>query len=108
MKDALGCGNQLLFGDISPGDTLVFGEFVHLHINANHIAAFARNNQQAALAGRLDQRLETDIREVGIDQYIHHAPGVVGGLPLKRQPHGLTHVTARAVTAEHISGADGF
>ena len=51
MKNALRSGNQLFKGDVAPSYALVLGEFVHLYVDANHVAAFSRNDQQATLAG---------------------------------------------------------
>ena len=108
VKNTLCCGNQLFKGDVAPGHALVFSKFVHLYINPGHITAFARNDQQTAFTGRLDQRLETEIRKVGVDQYVHHAPGMVGRLALQMQTHGLAHATARTVATNNVAGPNGF
>ena len=84
MEDALRCGDQLIEGDVASGHALVLVQFVHLDIQPHHVAALARNHHDAAVAGRLDQCLETDVGKIRVEQDIHHAPGVVGGIALER------------------------
>ena len=55
MEDALRRGDQMIGGDVPARDPLVLVELVEFDIDADQIAAFARNDQDAALAGRLDQ-----------------------------------------------------
>ena len=89
-------------------DPLVRVELVELDIDADQIAAFARDEQDAALAGGLDQRLQADIGEVGDGKDIHHAPGLIGRIPAQRAPERLAHGAARAVAADDIARLDRF
>ena len=88
------------------GDPFVLVELVELDIDANQIAAFARDDQDAAVVGGLDQRLQADIGEVGDGQHIHHAPGLIGRIAVQRAPEGLAHGAARAVAADDVAGLD--
>ena len=78
--------DQIVDGDVAIRDSFAGVELVHLDIQANEIAAFARDDDDAAVVGGLDQRLEADVREVGDGQHVHHAPGVIGGVAVQRAP----------------------
>ena len=83
-------------------------ELVELDIDTDQVAALARNDEDAAFVGRLDQRLEADIGEVGDGEHVHHAPGLIGRVAAKRPTDRLAHGAARAVAADDIAGPDRF
>ncbi len=86
-------------------DPLVLVELVELDIDADQVAALARDENDVALAGRLDQRLHADVGEVGDGQHVHHAPCVIGRVPVQRQAERPAHRAACAVAADHVAGA---
>ena len=75
--------DQIVGRDVAIGDALVGAELVELDIQAKQIAALARNDDDAAVAGGLDQRLEADVGEIGDGEHVHHAPGVIGGVAVR-------------------------
>ena len=101
-------GDQMVGSDVPARHPLILVELVELDIEADEIAAFPGNDQEAAFIGRLDRRLHADVGEVGDGQHIHDAPGLVGRIPAQRQPERLAHGAARAVATDHESGPHGF
>ena len=70
------------------------------------MAALARNEDDVALARRLDQRLQPDVGEVGDHQHVHHAPGLIGGIADQRPPQRLADDAACAVATDDVASAD--
>ena len=87
--------------DVEARHPFVLAEFLELDVEADEIAALPRNDQEAALAGRLDRRLDAEVGKVADRQDIHDAPGLVGEVALKRQSERSPHRAARAVAADH-------
>ena len=56
-------GDEALDGDGPVGDALLLAQLVELDIHAHQIATLARDDQKATLVGRMDRRLEADVRE---------------------------------------------
>ena len=78
--------------------------FVELDIDAEEIAALARNDERAAFVGRLDRRFQADVGEVGNSQQIHDAPGLAGRVPAQLSTKRLAHGAARAVATDDELG----
>ena len=55
--------DQIVGRDVAVGDPLAGVELVELDIEAEQIAALARDDDDAAVVGGLDQRLEANVRE---------------------------------------------
>ena len=107
-EDLLRGGNQILEADIAVANTFTFAKGFHLDIDAGHIAAFARNDQQGTTASCLYQGLLANIRKVCDSQNIHHAPRLVGGITFQLQPHGTANRAARTITADKIARLHSF
>ena len=108
VEDTPGARDHVVDRDIPVGDAFARIELVHLDIDAEQIAALARDDDDAAVLGRLDQAFHTHVREIGCRQHIHHAPGVIGRIATQGAAEGLAHGAARAVAADDIAGADGL
>ncbi len=100
--------DQVVVADVAIGNPFAGFELVEFDVQPEQIAAFPRNDDDAAVVGGLDQRLEAHVRKVGHGQHIHHAPGVVGGIAMQRAPDALAHGAARPVAAHDITRPDGF
>ena len=86
---------------------LLFG--VHLaevNVHSEEVAAFARDQQDAAAGSGLDGALEADIWEVRDCQDIHDAPGVIGLVSGEGAADGLAHLAACTVGADNVFGLD--
>src|SRR5262245_16255762 len=105
-KDPLYGRDQAVDSDVPTGDPFVLVEFVQLDVDANEIASFARDDQNAALVGGLDQTFHADIRKVGDGENIHHAPRLIGRVPAQRAPEGLAHGASRPVATHDIPGLE--
>ena len=108
MKDATGGGDKVLSGDVKARGALVLGELVELDIDAEHVSALARNDQSAAVVGRLDCRLAADIGKVGNSEDVHYAPCLVGGVTMQRPAERPAHGAVRAITADDKAGTYRF
>ena len=108
IEDPLRLRDHVVGRDVAVGDPLADVELGELDIDADQIAAFPRDDEDAAVVGRLDQRLEADVGKVGDGQHVHHAPGVVGGIAVQLAPDRLAHRAARAVAADDIARLDGL
>ena len=100
--------DQVIGRDVAVGDPLAGVELGEFDIEPDQIAAFARDDDDAAVVGRLDQRLEADVGEVGDGKDVHDAPGMVGGIAAQLAPDRFAHHAARAVAAHDIAGPDGL
>src|SRR5271165_3127753 len=108
MQDPPRRGDQIVGRDVQARGPFVLIEFLELDVEADEITAFAWNDQEAAFIGRLDRRLEANVGEVGDGQDIHYAPGLIGRIPIERQPERPADGAARAVAADDEPGLDGF
>src|SRR5262249_42205565 len=99
-------GDELIDSDMAACYPFADFEFGELDVQANEVAAFPRNDQDAALMGGLDQRLAANVRKIGDGQHVHDAPGVVRGVATKLASHRRAHDAARAVAADDVTGAD--
>src|SRR3984893_356767 len=108
MQDSLRRSDHIIDGYVPARDPFVFLELVELNIDADQIAAFTGDDQDAAFVGRLYRRLQADVGEIGDRQYVHDAPGLIGRVPMKRPPEAAAHDAARTVTTNHITGLHGF
>ena len=100
--------DQVVRRDVAVGDPLAGVEIGEFDIEPDEITALARDDDDAAVAGRLDQRLEANVGEVGDGKHVHDAPGMVGGIAAQLAPDRLAHHAARAVTAHDVAGPDGL
>ena len=107
FDDAVGGRDHVVLGELLAGGLFAFLELVEFHVHAEHIAAFARQDQHIAFVRRRDQALLPHVREVGVGEDVHHAPGLVGGVAMQFTADGLAHRRVRAVAAHHIVGAHG-
>ena len=78
--------DQIIRRDVAGGDALADFELGELNIQPNEITALARDDDDAAIVGRLDQRLEANVGKVGDGKDVHHAPGMVGGIAVQFAP----------------------
>ena len=53
----------------------------------------------------MDHRFQPDIGKVRFNQHIHHAPGLIGGVPRQIATDGAAHAAARPVAPDDIAGA---
>ena len=83
-------------------------QLAELDIEPHQVAALARDDDDVALLGRLDQRLGPDVREIGDGEHVHHAPGLVGRIAGQFAADGPAHGAAGAVAADHVAGAQRF
>src|SRR5262249_45344170 len=83
-------------------------ELGELDIEADEVAAFPGDDDDAALIVRLDQRLAANVREIGDGQHIHDPPGVVGGIAAKLAPNRGTDHAARTVAAYRVADPARF
>ena len=58
MQDSLRRGDHIIDGDVPARDPFVFLELVEFNINADQIAAFPGDDQDAAFVGRLYRGLQ--------------------------------------------------
>ena len=82
---------------------------VHLaevHVHPEEVAAFARDQQDAAAGAGLDGALGADVREVGDGEDVHDAPGVVGLVAGQVAADRLADFAARSVCTHDVLGAD--
>ena len=84
---------------------VVLGNPAEVDIAPEQVAALTRNVEDMALVGG-DDALGADVREVGVGDHVHHAPGMVGDLALVRGADGLAHARMGAVTADDVFCAD--
>src|SRR5699024_2962859 len=80
---------------------IVFGDGAQVDVHPAQVAAFTRDVQDIAGLG-VDRALGAPVREVGIHQDVHHAPGMHGGTADVLTADGLAHRAAGAVAAGHI------
>ena len=102
-ENTLRRSDDLVHRDLALGHALVFAQLVHLHIESNQIAAFARDNQQVAAVVGLDGHLVANIRKVGHGQNVHYAPGLLSRVTHQLSADGLAHHAACAVAAHHVT-----
>src|SRR5271156_1157600 len=108
MQYPLRRGYEMISRDVQARNPLVLVQLVELDVQADEIAAFPRNDQEAAFIGRLDRRLYAHIGEVGAGEHIHHAPGLVGRISVQRPPEGSAHGAVRAVATDYEPSLHGF
>ncbi|MGY3292139.1 hypothetical protein ACVWWP_005206 [Bradyrhizobium sp. LM3.6] len=106
LQYPLRLGDHVIGGDVAIGDALAGVELGELDIEADHVAAFARDDQQAAVLRRLDQGFEADVRKIGHRQHVHHAPGMIGGIAVQLAADRFARRAARAVTADDVARLD--
>ena len=102
------CGgdNSLLGVLLAQGVALGRVGLAQVHVQANHVAALARNQQNIAVVSRLDRCFEPNIRKVGHGQHVDDTPSVVGEASLRNGANGLAHLAARTIAAHDILGSD--
>ena len=83
-------------------NAFIWIELVQLDIHPEQIPAFTRNDQDIAFLRGLDQALAPQIREIGVCQNVHHAPGLMRGVAVQLASDGFAHCAARAVTSHYI------
>src|SRR5271170_8268726 len=108
MQYPLRRGYEMVGRDVQARNPLVLVQLVELDVQADEIAAFPGDDQEATFIGRLDRRLYADVGKVGDSEHIHHAPGLVGRISVQRPPEGSAHGAARAVATNYESGLHGF
>ena len=106
VEDRVGLGDDLLDGGVAHGALVVGVHLAEVHVHAEEVAAFARDQQDAAARAGLDGALEADVREVGDGQDVHDAPGVVGLVTGEGAADRLAYLAARAVRTDDVLGAD--
>ncbi len=106
MQDPLRLRNELIERDMAVCDPFAGVELGELDVEADQVAAFPRDDENAALVGGLNQRLAANVREVGDREHIHDAPGVVGGIAVEVAPDRGPDDAARAIAANHVAGFD--
>ena len=94
MQYPLRRGDEMVSRDVQARNPLVLVQLVELDVQADEVAAFPGNDQEAAFIGRLDRRLYANVGEVGEGEHIHHAPGLVGRISVQLPPERLTHGAA--------------
>src|SRR5271170_3917076 len=108
MQYPLRRGDEMVSRDVQARNPLVLVQLVELDVQADEIAAFPGNDQEAAFIGRLDRRLYADVGKVGDGEHIHHAPGLVGRISVQRPPERRAHGAARAVATDYEPSLHGF
>ena len=85
---------------------VALGDRAQVDVHPAEVTALARDVQDVARLG-VDRALGAPVREVGVDQYVHHAPGVRGHGADVLAADRLAHPAAGAVAARDVLGADG-
>lgn len=73
MKDIVGLLNNFLDGGVAHRAFVVGIHFAKVNVHPEEVAAFPRDQQDAATGTGLDGALGADIREVGDGESIHDA-----------------------------------
>src|SRR5262245_61815563 len=108
MKNTPRLRDELFELDVAVRDAFADFEFREFDVEPEKVAALSRNDEDAALVGRLDQALAANVREVGDRKNVHHAPGVVCGVAMKLAPDCSAHRAVRAIAADHVTSLDHF
>src|SRR3546814_4436615 len=74
---------------------------------SSDLAALARDQQDAAVGGRLDRALGANVGEVGHREDVHDAPRVLRVRADVLAADGLAHAAARAVASHDVLGKNG-
>src|SRR5690606_24776480 len=72
-------------------------------VHPAQVAALARDVQDVARAGG-DRTLDAPVWEIGVDQHVHHAPGVLGVVADVLAADRVTHPAVCAVAARDVLG----
>ena len=107
-QNALRGADDVVQRDRAVGDALFLGEFVHLHVDAQLVAALARDDEDVALLLGLDDAFFADIGKIGDREHVHHAPGLIGVVADELEAECVAHRTARAVGADDVTRPDGL
>ena len=106
LKHALRGLDDLLLRDVPEGVAVGRVDLAEIDVEPHQVAALARDEQDVALVGRLDRRLQPDIREVGDGEHVDDAPGVVGEVAMRHGADRVPHAAARAVASDDVFRAD--
>jgi len=88
-------------------DLLGLGARRELDVEANHFAAFARDDDDVAVRG-VDGAFSGYVRERGEREDVHDAPDGVGGVAEHGDGEGVADSRVRAVAAEDVFGLPCF
>ena len=89
---------------LAEGLALVRVDLTQVDVEPNHVAAFARDEQDVSLVGRLNRGLEPDVGKVGDGQHVHDTPGMVREVAARHCPDRIAHPAACPVPADDILG----
>ena len=106
VEDLVRLVDDFLDGSAAHGALVVGVHLTEVNVHPEEVAAFARDQQDAAAGTGLDGALDADIWEVGDRQDIHDAPGVVGLVSGEGAANRLAHLAARAVRTDNVFGPD--
>src|SRR5699024_10997013 len=75
-------------------------EFAEIDIESDQVPAFSGNEQSASVGRGLDDRLASDVGEVGDGENVHHAPRVIHLVTGHADPEGSAHRSSRAIASD--------
>ena len=101
-EDALGRGDHMILRQVARRHPFVGVQLVEFDIHAEQVATFARQDQDVAFGFRRDQALLAHVREIGIGENIHHAPGLMRRVPFQLAADGRAHRRPRPVAADDV------
>ena len=106
VEDLVGLGDDLLDGGVADRPVVVRVHFAEVNVHAEEMAAFARDQQDAAAVAGLDGALGADVGEVRDGEDVHDAPGVVGLVAGEGAADRLAHLAAGTVRTDDVLRPD--
>ena len=56
----------------------------------------------------MDRGFQADVWKVGDGEHVHHAPGLIGRIPVQSNAQCLSYAAVRAIGADHEPRLDDF
>src|SRR5699024_8954858 len=104
-QDRIGLGDDVVDGNAVAEFLVVLGYRTQVRVHPHQMAAFTWNQDHRAGFGA-DDGLFADVGEVGVDQDIQHAPGMVLDVAVQLSADGFADRRAGAVATDHVFGAN--
>src|SRR5699024_1732593 len=107
MDDRVGSCFHLFLRRRANRAVVVLGHGTEVDVHPEEMIALAGNVQDVAAVVRLDGALGANIREVGVGEHVHHAPGVFRVVPGELAAERVANAAVCTVAADHVRGAPG-
>src|SRR5699024_9076933 len=107
MDDRVGSRLDLFLRRLADRAIVVLRYGAEIDVHPEEVVALTRNVQDVATVVRLDGAFGANVREVGVGEYVHHAPGMFRVVAGELAPDRVPDATVRAVAADHVLGPHG-